>query len=59
MPSYTYRFEDGTTIEVQQSITEDAHELLPNPNMGDAMQPVKRVPQLPVAKFKGQGWARG
>lgn len=59
MPKYLYRFEDGETIEVEQSIHDDAHELLPHPKFAGAAQPVKRVPQIVGATFKGDGWARG
>jgi predicted nucleic acid-binding Zn ribbon protein len=59
VPTYLYRFEDGETIEVTQSIHDDPHTQLPHPKYAGAMQPVKRIPQVPGATFKGDGWARG
>lgn len=58
MPTYTYRFEDDTTVDVEQSIHDDPISVMHHPEKNVPME-VKRVPQLPVAKFKGEGWARG
>ncbi len=40
MPIYVYRREDGTTIEIQQSIMDDPLTTCP-----DTGQPMERVPQ--------------
>ena len=57
MPTYLYRFEDGTEVEVVQSIHDDPLVHYTHPDLLHAM-PVNRVPQRPVANFKGSGWAR-
>lgn len=51
VPYYTYRFEDGRTQEVFQSITEDAIEEIDG-------EPVKRVYSAPGIVLKGSGFYR-
>ncbi|HRK73224.1 MAG TPA: zinc ribbon domain-containing protein [Rhodothermales bacterium] len=51
MPTYEYRREDGTTFEVQQSITEPALESCPNTGL-----PVKRIISGAGLVFKGSGF---
>ncbi|MBL7978297.1 MAG: zinc ribbon domain-containing protein [Bacteroidetes Order II. Incertae sedis bacterium] len=51
MPTYEYRREDGTTFEVQQSITEPALESCPTTG-----QPIKRVISGAGLVFKGNGF---
>ena len=55
MPTYVYRFEDGTEVEMAQSIHEDAHEVLPHP-VTRAVGPVKRVYGRVGVAFKGDGF---
>jgi predicted nucleic acid-binding Zn ribbon protein len=58
MPTYKYRFDDdGTEVEVTQSIYDEVYRELRHPESLDLL-PVKRVPQVAGATFKGDGWAR-
>jgi putative FmdB family regulatory protein len=52
MPTYTYRREDGSTFEVEQSITEDPLDTCP-----DTGQDVERIiTNNPGVIFKGDGF---
>lgn len=55
MPVYIYKFDDGTTVEVQQAITEDAFTDLDHPET-HLPQAVKRVPMIAGVAFKGSGF---
>lgn len=57
MPTYLYRFEDGTEVEREHSIFDEAYTELHHPESKELL-PVKRIPQLAGAKFEGEGWAR-
>lgn len=58
MPRYVYKFPDETYAERVQSIHDAPFVAMVHPKTG-RYEPVKRVPQSPVAKFRGTGWARG
>lgn len=57
MPTYRYRFEDGTETDVVQAIRDEPYTWLyhPETNLPGA---VRRVIQKPAVTFKGDGWAR-
>lgn len=51
MPVYVYRTESGDEFEVEQSIHDDALQEVDG-------KAVKRIPQVAIATYKGNGWAR-
>lgn len=56
MATYVYRFADGTTIEVQQSMSDEPHITLPHPETHQEEE-VTRVPSLATSPvFKGPGF---
>jgi len=57
MPTYVYKFEDGTIEEVEQSIHDDPFAIMYHPEL-NVPQAVTRVPQPAMSVFKGSGWAR-
>ena len=57
MARYVYRFDDGTEVEREHSMFDEAYTELHHPG-SKALLPVKRIPQLAGAKFEGDGWAR-
>lgn len=56
MPIYEYQFEDGTIVDIQQSIYEDALDTALHP--GGEYLPVKRVYSAPGIVLKGRGFYR-
>ena len=55
MPKYIYRFEDGVTVEVSQSIHSDTLERLRHPDSGKE-ELVTRVPAKVGVILKGKGF---
>lgn len=56
MPTYRYRFEDGTEEEFVQSIHDEPFTWHYHPETG-VPGPVRRVIQKPTVVLKGEGWA--
>lgn len=56
MPTYEYEFEDGTRMEINQSIFEEALDTALHPS-GEFL-PVKRVYSAPGVVLKGRGFYR-
>ncbi len=57
MPTYVYKFEDGATIEIRQSMEEKPLKALYHPVTGD-YEAVKRVPSKTSIILKGSGFAK-
>ena len=57
MPTYVYKFEDGTTVEVAQGIHEDSHQELPHP-VTRVLSPVRKTYVGVGTVLKGAGFYR-
>ena len=57
MPTYLYRFDDGTEIVADQSIHDDAWTEAIHP-VWCRIMPVRRIPQAPGIALKGKGFYR-
>ena len=57
MPTYVYKFLDGTVVEEEQSINDEPYTFLYHPEL-NVPQEVKRVPSLTSIILKGDGFAR-
>ncbi len=57
MPTYVYKFYDGATVELEQSIHDEPCSFLIHPEKCIPCT-VTRVPQSPSIKLKGKGFFR-
>lgn len=57
MPTYTYRFEDGAEIEIQQAIVDEPLTLAYHPTRNVPMA-VRRIYHAPLISLKGKGFYR-
>ena len=56
MPVYVYRLPDGSTVEVQQDISDEA--LCQYRTVSGTLVPVHRVYSAPAVVLKGKGFYR-
>lgn len=57
MPTYVYKFEDGSTVEVAQGIHEPSHTELPHP-VTRVLSPVRKTYVGVGTVLKGAGFYR-
>jgi predicted nucleic acid-binding Zn ribbon protein len=57
MPTYVYKFDDGSSVEVAQGILEDSHTQLPHP-VTRVMSPVRKAYVGVGTVLRGSGFYR-